>query len=375
MKLSLLSAHRRASFRTAVMLFAALPFAAAAHRPVLVETNPIPFGSAFDATAATPIADPTTASQAVYGMLGEPEQVDLYVFTASQDQEIPVEVLVPVRPSLAKFRPWAAVWGAGLSGADVSSESDQRLPVMLPSGTSVLVIPGVDKKPERPMFFEPFSVENLYRGIEKKAGVQAGETYYVAVYDPEHRTGAYSLGIGTAEDFAGVDMGKLLASVIGIKLGIHAGVTVPWLDVLGTFIMLAGFVIGLGAVTVIDIHGFLGRKSAYWTEATTRTHKVTKPMIWSGITLAVIGGLVLYRDIGFSGTAPLHAFLAVILVLNGLFLSFSVSPYLLKREREGRQSEILPASWQRKIAASLIFSDIGWWGGLFLLAWHLIVLR
>ena len=49
------------------------------------------------------------------------------------------------------------------------------------------------------------------------------------------------------------------------------------LDFIGLFIFIAGFIIGLGAVTVIDIHGFLGRKSAYWTEATIRTHKVTKP--------------------------------------------------------------------------------------------------
>ena len=40
-----------------------------------------------------------------------------------------------------------------------------------------------------------------------------------------------------------------------------------------TFISLLvsfiGLIIGLGAVTVIDVHGFKGRKSPYWTEATT----------------------------------------------------------------------------------------------------------
>jgi hypothetical protein len=67
-------------------------------------------------------------------------------------------------------------------------------------------------------------------------------------------------------------------------------------------IFIAGFIIGLGAVTVIDLHGFLGRKSSYWTEATIRTHKITKPLIWIGIFLAILGGLITYRDIGFSGT-------------------------------------------------------------------------
>jgi hypothetical protein len=52
------------------------------------------------------------------------------------------------------------------------------------------------------------------------------------------------------------------------------------LDVIGLFTSIMGYIVGLGAVTVIDLHGFLGRKSAYWTEATTRTHKITKPLIW-----------------------------------------------------------------------------------------------
>lgn len=147
---------------------------------------------------------------------------------------------------------------------------------------------------------------------------------------------------------------------------------IEWLDVIGLFLLLAGFVIGLGAVTVIDIHGFLGRTSSYWTEATTRTHKVTKPMIWAGIILACIGGLIFYRTQSFSGIPLFHALIALALTINGYFLSFKVSPFLLKRETEGRSGELLPASWQKKIMVSLIVSDLGWWGGLFLLAIYLI---
>ncbi|HEY4496411.1 MAG TPA: hypothetical protein VJC04_03630 [Candidatus Paceibacterota bacterium] len=144
------------------------------------------------------------------------------------------------------------------------------------------------------------------------------------------------------------------------------------LDLLGLFLFLAGFVIGLGAVTVIDIHGFLGRKSSYWTEATTRTHKVTKPMIWAGIMLAIIGGLIFYRGQSFSGIPLIHGAIALILIVNGYFLSFKVSPFLLKREQEGRSGELLPASWQKQIMAGLIVSDIGWWGGLLLLVVHIL---
>jgi hypothetical protein len=144
------------------------------------------------------------------------------------------------------------------------------------------------------------------------------------------------------------------------------------LDFIGLFILLAGFVIGLGAVTVIDIHGFLGRKSSYWTEATIRTHKVTKPLIWFGIFLAIVGGFIFYRDQTFSGIPMYHSLIAFILILNGLFLSFYISPFLLKRENEGRQAEILPTSIQNKIIVSLLISDIGWWGGLGMLVWYLI---
>ncbi len=145
------------------------------------------------------------------------------------------------------------------------------------------------------------------------------------------------------------------------------------LDFIGLFILLAGFIIGLGAVTVIDIHGFLGRKSSYWTEATIRTHKVTKPLIWLGILLVVIGGTIFYRDESLSGVPLYHMLIACVLVLNGLFLSFYVSPFLLRREREGKQAELLPNRLQNKIMFSLVISDIGWWLGLFLLVCYLVV--
>ena len=145
------------------------------------------------------------------------------------------------------------------------------------------------------------------------------------------------------------------------------------MDFIGLFILLTGFIIGLGAVTVIDIHGFLGRKSNYWTDATTRTHKVTKPMIWAGISLAIIGGIIFLRNEPFSGIPLFLAVIALVLILNGLFLSFSVSPYLLQKEKEGRASDLLPESWQRKIVMSLIFSDLGWWSGLVFVVYYILI--
>lgn len=143
------------------------------------------------------------------------------------------------------------------------------------------------------------------------------------------------------------------------------------LDFFGLFIFISGFIIGLGAVTVIDILGFLGRKSAYWTEATIRAHKVTKPLIWIGILLTILGGRIVYRNETLEGIPLYHAIIACMLILNGLFLTFYVSPYLLKKEHAKKQRELLPDSLQHKLIISLILSDIGWWSGLLLLVQYI----
>jgi hypothetical protein len=146
------------------------------------------------------------------------------------------------------------------------------------------------------------------------------------------------------------------------------------LDFIGLFVLLAGFIVGLGAVTVIDVHGFLGRTSKYWTEATTRTHKVTKPMIWSGVMLAIVGGAIFFRNDSFTGVPFYLSVMAFVLIVNGLFLSFRVSPYLLQREKNGKAGELLPRAWQKKIMVSLLFSDLCWWSGLALLVHYLLLL-
>lgn len=138
------------------------------------------------------------------------------------------------------------------------------------------------------------------------------------------------------------------------------------LDIIGLFILLAGFVVGLGAVTVIDIHGFLGRKSSYWTEATTRAHKVTKPLIWIGFILVIVGGSIHYRNRGLDFPVNLHLLSLPIALGAGYFLSFKVSPFLLEREKQGKSADLLPTSWQLKITIAFILSFIFWWGNLFL---------
>lgn len=142
---------------------------------------------------------------------------------------------------------------------------------------------------------------------------------------------------------------------------------------LALFLTIAGFVIGLGAVTVIDLHGFFGRNSSYWTEATIRTHKITKPLIWIGTFLVLIGHILLGRQ-GFflDGEFMNRIIILAILVLNGCFLSLYVSPALIRREKDGKSRELLPASLQHKIMASFIISFLGWWGLVILFVNNLV---
>ena len=330
-------------FLVAVFLFGfALP--AAAHRPVIEKGDGEP----------TTLEDPVHASQAVYGRLAEPGEVDVYTFTPAADGEIPVEVLVPVRPSNAEFRPSFSF------GEDAADQPIENVPA--PAG-------------DREVYFEEFSVERLYKQVERTYPVRAGVLYRVVVFEPAGHVGDYALGIGSAEDFAGADYAKLIGDVVKIKIGLVGGMRAPWLDLLGLFLFMAGFVVGLGAVSVIDVHGLLARRSTYWTETTIRAHKVTKPMIWAGLALALAGACITYRVSGLSGVAVFQLALGVLLVLNGLYLTFRVSPALLKREREGEAAALLPLVLQSKIAASFVVSFVGWWSSLFLLAWHLLVLR
>src|SRR5206468_12987128 len=112
----------RARLLSAAALVILVATAALAHRPVL-ERSLAP-GNTFDGAAE--VADPTSASQAIYGGISAPGEVDFYKFTASKGDAIPVEALVPVRPSNRDFRPWVAV-----IGKSVAPTTDVQLPFAL----------------------------------------------------------------------------------------------------------------------------------------------------------------------------------------------------------------------------------------------------
>jgi hypothetical protein len=146
-------------------------------------------------------------------------------------------------------------------------------------------------------------------------------------------------------------------------------------EIIGLFFILSGFIVGLGAVTVIDLHGFFAQRSKYWTEATTRTHKITKPLIWLGLMMILFGGILFYSNTANRSDLFIYQLMLLIpMLLNGLFLSFWVSPYILKKEKAGKAAEILPITVQRKIFISMLVSFFGWWSQVLLFLYNISLL-
>ena len=364
-----------------------------AHGPILEPARGSMVASSVDSQSSTDLledavglTDPTDNSLAVYGTLLKPGEIDAYYFIPRRSVAIPLELLVPKRGSSADMFPTLVL--AHESTATAKSMKPRTMITQVAEtetttgGSFLLSLPGAlelsvfeTRRGAREAFFEPFSLEYLYHGNEQDILLEKGAKYYLLVFEPQNYTGDYVIGLGDVEDFSDVSLVGLLKEVLFIKLGLYGGRSVPWGELIGLFIFMAGFIVGLGAVTVIDLHGFLGRTSSYWTETTIRAHKVTKPLIWIGFVLCFMGGYVLYRDIGLSATAALQLIIAIPLVLNGAFLSFYISPRLLAREREGKAQELLPSSMQAKIAFSFVLSFLGWWTEVFLLAYYLMVIR
>lgn len=350
-------AGRRAAALVFVILLAA---PALAHRPVL-EQDLRP-GATFEAAAET--VDPTHASSAVYGSLAAPGEVDFYKFVAGKDETIPAEVLVPVRPSNAAFRPSLAVIGRGFAPAT----AEQPLPFAVPEGFGAFVFNAPDA---RGYFHEPYSREYLYRGAEAQVQLRAGETYYVAVYEPTRRTGTYALGLGTVEHFEDVSKLGVVWNVLRVKLGMGGASVVPWLDLFALTLMLAGLAAGFGATVlslVFELTG--GSARAGWL----RAQKTALTVVWPGLLAAGLGAALLYRQTALSGVGLFQAVLALLLVALHLYLSVRLTLRVRKRGDSNPVGDVLAAPPKRLLISHALALTL-WAGVLLLLVWYTLMLR
>jgi hypothetical protein len=133
------------------------------------------------------------------------------------------------------------------------------------------------------------------------------------------------------------------------------------------FLHIVGLIIGLGAVTVIDVLGFNSRKSKDLTQVTIHAHHTTKPLIWIGTILVLSSWIFLYSGIEQS-LAMWKSILLVVMFINGNFLSFYVSPRL---DKLIGKKVLLPGSLQSKIKVSMVISFLSWWSFVVLTVIHI----
>ncbi len=134
-------------------------------------------------------------------------------------------------------------------------------------------------------------------------------------------------------------------------------------DILMDFFHMAGIIIGLGAVTVVDTMGMLSRNSRKWTQITVDAHHVTKPLIWLGIGIIALTWVIKMHLGVFNTIAYWKTGLLALMVLNGCFLSFYVSPYLDSLRGTGK---LVSDRMKMKITTSAVVSFLSWWSFVFI---------
>ena len=126
------------------------------------------------------------------------------------------------------------------------------------------------------------------------------------------------------------------------------------------FFHFIGIIIALGAVTVIDSLGFISRKNKVWTQITIKAHHVTKPLIWIGTIIVLLSWIFMYENNLLSN---IKSMLLLVMILNGSFLSFYVSPRL---DKLAGKKVLLPNKLQSWIIVSMLISFISWWSFVFI---------
>ncbi len=121
------------------------------------------------------------------------------------------------------------------------------------------------------------------------------------------------------------------------------------------FLHLLGIIIAFGADIVIATHGVLARKNIQWTKNTIEAHHVTKPLIWAGTITALATWIILLpRDPPYA-TEKLILF--ILLIMNGSFLSFYISPRIDVQRGENKR---FPKRIQYLTIASMTVSVSLW---------------
>jgi len=335
-----------------LLIILAFAFVAKAYQRVIESSNTQTVDSKNIAANATSLSDPTFASLAVYGNLSTPKEIDVYSFIPQLSESIPIEVLVPSRPSNEDFRPALVI-----IGKDIAETPNNSLPFNLPEGYKARVLYAPEGS--REIFYESFSLERLYRGREEKITVNAGQTYFVVIFEPNNHTGDYSLGLGIKENLEKVSYFGLIKNVLAIKLGLASGRNTSFTDFFGLLLLMIGIVIGFGASAVRFILMLISRTNELFSFIAKRFVTICSVLNFAGLIVAVIGAMITYRISGLSGVATFQLILGGILLISNGHFSFRIWKY--NRPYKGLISQTV--------------SLVCWFGCLCFLVWYILVLR
>lgn len=222
---------RQASTRTNIILYLVLilltllflPASAMAHKAFFVERSISGYEQAFE------IPDPSV-SYALYSELKKGDQVDVYKVVIREEMPFYLRILTPDKPATESFTPAFVVFGPGLP----TSNDPPNYPLDIPDdmGRAILLPTG-----EADKFYEGFTQTSYLQRQYFSRTLQPG-TYYIAVYDPTHKTGKYVLTTSGRDDFGLSDWLKFPLTWLQVRM---------WYDATQTYLILLGIV---GAITL-----------------------------------------------------------------------------------------------------------------------------
>jgi len=139
------------------------------------------------------IRDSVENSMAIYALLYNGKDVDVYTFEVTEPVRVFVSSVVPICPAYESFLPWFAVVGPGLP------LPEEELPFEIPEGYGAVVVKHSGSNDTLEQFCEPVGGKYYYLGPIFDETVSEPGTYYVYYWDPEQRRGDYIASIGFKE--------------------------------------------------------------------------------------------------------------------------------------------------------------------------------